>query len=606
MFYPQLFRSGKIGTMEVKNRIVMPAMEVLAAGFSGEMSDTLIRYYEERAKAGVGLIITAYASVDDEYCQSFEGAQLKLTHPKHISGMSKLARTIHKYDAKVMVQIYMAGRQAVPSKITGKRMIASSAVGYSLHDQIPEEMTKEEIHKSIEKFGKSAKYLQDAGIDGVEVLAAGGYLITQFLSPYTNKRTDEYGGSFENRMRFLMEIIEEIRRQCGKNFPLIVRFCGDEFTEGGYGLDEGIRIAKALEQAGVDALSVNNANQECRYRIIEPTTIKAGWKSYIAKAITDAVEIPVIATNVIKMPEEAEQFLEEGVMDFAAVGRANFADPQWAKKAREGRPEDIRPCIGCLHCLDEQAKFRVSGCAVNTVSVREQEFPEVKRDLEGKEVVVIGAGPAGMEAAMLCKKRGADVTVFEKKGYIGGDAALGARTPDKEVLGRLSTFYETQAKKLGLRIKLNTEATKEKIAACHPYAVFAATGGSAVIPPIKGIQEVPYLTIEQALSEKNIGKNQNIVVVGGGMTGIETAEHYAVRGNRVTIIEMQDCLAPEVNVDSKVTVLKNLKEKQARILLKHKLIELKQGQVIAQNLENGQNVEIEADQIKKNRLSGME
>mgnify|MGYP000688883049 FL=1 len=174
MFYPQLFRSGKIGTMEVKNRIVMPAMEVLAAGFSGEMSDTLIRYYEERAKAGVGLIITAYASVDDEYCQSFEGAQLKLTHPKHISGMSKLARTIHKYDAKVMVQIYMAGRQAVPSKITGKRMIAPSAVGYSLHDQIPEEMTKEEIHKSIEKFGKSAKYLQDAGIDGVEVLAARG------------------------------------------------------------------------------------------------------------------------------------------------------------------------------------------------------------------------------------------------------------------------------------------------------------------------------------------------------------------------------------------------------------------------------------------------
>lgn len=597
MNYPHLFEPGRIGSMEVKNRIVMPALEVLGSGYNGEMSDLLIRYYEERAKAGVGLIVTAYASVDEEFCPSFEGAQLKLTHPRHISGMSRLARTIHKYDSKVWVQIYMAGRQAVPSSITGKRMVAPSSIGYSLHDQIPEAMTIEEIHAAVKKFGTAAKYLQDAGIDGVEVLAAGGYLINQFLSPYSNKRTDEYGGSYENRVRFLLEIIQEIRERCGRRFPISVRFCGDEFTEGGYGLDEGVRIAKTLEAAGVDCLSVNNANQEKRYLIIEPTTIKAGWKSYIAKTIKEAVSIPVIATDVIKMPDEAERFLTEGVMDFAAVGRANFADPEWARKAYEGRPEDIRPCIGCLYCLDQQALFCTSGCAVNTRSVREQEFPEPKRDLTGKNIAVIGAGPAGMEAAIVCAQRGAEVTVFEKHGFMGGDAELATRTPDKEVMKRLIRFYETQAKKFGIHVHLNTEGTVERVMAVNPYAVFVAVGGRTFIPPVKGVDEVSYLTADDALAEGYHVEGKKVAVVGGGMTGIEIAENYAVMGNDVTVVEMQGQLAPEANRDSKVTVLENFEKYGTKVLTSHALEELKEDRIIVENMENGEHVEIKADII---------
>lgn len=352
MRYEKLFTPGKIGSLTIPNRIVYPALEILGAGFNGEMSEDLISYYEARAKAGVGLIITAYASVDEEFSQSFEGSQLKLTHARYTSAMSKLARTIHKYDTKVMVQIYQAGRQAVPTKVSGKKIVAPSPIGYSLHDQIPEEMTKAEIQRSVQKFVRAARILQDAMIDGVEILAAGGYLINQFLSPYSNQRTDEYGGSFDNRLRFLKEIITEIRQACGPNFPISVRFSADEFIEGGYGLEEGVKIAQALEVLGVDCISVNNANQERRYYIIEPTTIKSGWKSYIIKAIKEAVNIPVIATNVIKMPSQAEEYLAEGLMDFAAVGRGNFADAEWAKKAREDREEDIRPCIGCLYCLD--------------------------------------------------------------------------------------------------------------------------------------------------------------------------------------------------------------------------------------------------------------
>ncbi|WP_195267687.1 NAD(P)/FAD-dependent oxidoreductase [Eubacterium sp. 1001713B170207_170306_E7] len=591
----KLFESGKIGNVTIKNRIVMPAMEVLAAGFNGEMTDGLIRYYEERAKAGVGLIVTAYASVDDVFSQSFAGAQLRVTDARHTSGMSRLARTLHKYDCRVLVQIYQAGRQAVPTAVTGKRMIAPSPIGYSLHDQVPEEMTREEIKRSVEKFVFSARILKDAMIDGVEILAAGGYLINQFLSPYSNQRTDEYGGSFENRFRFLREVVEAVRRACGADFIISVRFSADEFTEGGYGLEEGVRIARALEEIGVDCLSVNNANQESRYYIIEPIGFKPGWKSYITKAVKDAVAVPVIATNAIKMPEEAERFLAEGIMDYAAVGRANFADAHWAQKAAKGRSSDIKPCIGCLYCLDQTAAFRQSTCAVNPEAVRENEFPEHSADMTGRTIAVVGAGPAGMEAAILMKKRGARVVVFEKQDHVGGASELGSRTPDKEPLKLLAGYYAAQAEKLGIDLRLETEGTPEAIRSLNPYAVFVATGARPFIPKVDGLETVAYKTVGEALAPDFKINGKRVTVIGGGMTGCEVAEHFARMGNTVTLVEMQDKLAPEVCRDNLFTVLKNLKAQNADILMETQLLKASPGSVVVRNLRTGEEQSIGTD-----------
>lgn len=595
MCYPHLLAPGKIGTLSLKNRIVQGPAELQAAGFNGEMSDDYIAFYEASAKAGTGLIITAYASVDDEFSQSFAGCQLKLTDRRHCAGLSKLARRVHKYDTKVIVQAYMAGRQAVPTEITGKRMVAPSPLGYSWHNQIPEEMTIEEIHGAVKKFGRAAVILQDSGIDGIEILAAGGYLINQFLSPKSNIRTDEYGGSFENRTRFLKEVVEEIRRVCGPDYTIGIRFTADEFLDGGYGLEEGVQFAKYFEALGVDYLNINNSNQEKRYYIIEPIGISTGWKSYIIKAIKKAVSIPVLAANVIKLPSQAEQFLAEGLMDYAVMARAFLADPEWSCKAIEGREEDIKPCIGCLYCLEQTGKFRRSICAVNPKLIRDDEFPDLGSDLTGKKIVVAGAGPAGMEAAIGCAKRGAAVTVYEKAGQIGGAAASGAKIPNKAPLQMLVNYYVSMADKLGINVRLNTEATAEQIIAEAPYAVFTACGAAArTIPELEPDGEQIF-TMDTVLTCGLTFENKNVAVIGGGMNACEVAEYCAVNGSRVTQVVRRDVLARDVDLDCLVPVQKHLTAAGGMLLVNHKPLSLANGELLTEDTKDGSKLAVPAD-----------
>ena len=597
MKYPHLFTPGKIGSMTVKNRIVQGPAELQASGYNGEMSDDYIAFYESSAKAGTGLIITAYASVDDEFSQSFAGCQLKVTDKKHTAGLSKLARRVHKYDAKVFVQIYMAGRQAVPTEITGKRIVAPSPIGYSWHNQIPEEMTIEEIHGAVKKFGRAASILKDAGIDGAEILAAGGYLINQFLSPKSNQRTDEYGGSFENRTRFVREVVEEIRRQCGKDFVISIRFTADEFLDGGYTLEDGVRFAKFFEEIGADCLNINNSNQEKRYYIIEPIGMNTGWKSYIIKAIKEAVSIPVLATNVTKLPCQAEQFLAEGLMDYAVMARAFMADPEWSRKARLGKDKEIKPCIGCLYCLEQTGKFRRSTCAVNPRLIRDDEFPEHEKDLVGKKIVVVGAGPAGMEAAIGCAKRGASVTVYEKADRIGGAAANGAKSPNKAPLQMLVDYYGTMANKLGIDVRLNTEVTAEQIVVEAPYAVFTACGSVARTMPELTPDGERVFTMDEVLTKELKFAGKNVAVIGGGMNACEVAEYCALNGGKVTQIVRRDVLAQDVDPDCLFPVKEHMAEAGASLLVNHRPLSLGNGTLLTEDTKDGSKLEVPVDVV---------
>ena len=595
MCFPHLLAPGKIGTLTLKNRIVQGPAELQASGFNGEMSDDYIDFYEESARAGTGLIITAYASVDDEFSQSFAGCQLKLTDRRHCAGLSKLARRVHKYGAKVIVQAYMAGRQAVPTEITGKRMVAPSPLGYSWHNQIPEEMTREEIHGAVRKFGRAASILQDSGIDGIEILAAGGYLVNQFLSPKSNIRTDEYGGSFENRTRFVREVVEEIRRVCGPDFTLGIRFTVDEFLDGGYGLAEGVEFARFFESLGVDYLNINNSNQEKRYYIIEPVGMDTGWKSYIIEAVKKAVSIPVLATNVIKTPEQAEAFLAAGLMDYAVMARAFLADPEWSRKAIEGRTEEVRPCIGCLYCLEQTAKFRRSICAVNPTLLRRDEFPDRGHDLAGKKILVVGAGPAGLEAAIGCRRRGALVTVYEKSDKPGGALLLAAAIPHKEPLRQLADYYAAMARRLEIPILLGTEITAEEILAQQPYAVFLAVGAESRVIPGLEPDGSRIFTMDEVLSRRLTFPGKNVAVIGGGMNACEMAEYCALSGSRATQVVRRSCMSANVDPDCLFPPLHHLAEAGGTVLYSHRPVKLADGALTVEHSETGVQDSVPAD-----------
>ena len=394
-----------------------------------------------------------------------------------------------------------------------------------------------------------------AGVDAVELHGTHGYLIQQFLSPNTNLRTDEYGGSFENRMRFLAEIIQGIRLYCGRDYPLIVRLSADEMYAKigqpgkGYDLETGKKIAKRLEELGVDAIDVSCACYDAYNYWLEPTSFEPGWRAYLAKAIKETVSIPVMAANFIRSPEQAERQLAEGYQDFVGSARNFICDPEWAKKAQQGHPEKIRRCIGCLHCIRSFiANATVGGvgeCALNVAVGIEKEYAELPQDGKGKQTVVIGAGPAGLSAAITLARRGFSVTVLEKEKTAGGQVNVAAAGPHKDKLGWCIEDLSTEAKDLGVRFVFDTEATADIIAAMQPYAVVLAAGGTPLRPrSIPGIAMENVFTAPQILTGEVKLTGKKVAVIGSGLTGLETTEALNESGNDVTVVEMAKTVAP--------------------------------------------------------------
>lgn len=589
MTHNNLFEKGFIGKLELKNRVIMPAMGTMLATADGEISDNQIAYFEERAKGGVGLIITEVTSV--EYSLGKAGScHPRVDDNKFIPGLQRLADTIHKYGTKIFMQLHHAGRASNSMLTNGKQIVAPSPIACKVINEIPRELTIEEIKDLIQSFILGALRCKMAGIDGVELHGAHGYLINQFLSPYSNQRADEYGGSFENRMRFAKDIIEGIKKVCGKDFPVTIRLSIDEFVDGGIDINEGIKIAKYMESVGVDAINASCGIYETMPTVMEPITYGEGWRVYLAETIKNHVDIPVIAVGVIRDPKFANSILKNNQADFVAIGRGNIADPQWVEKSINGRESEIRKCISCLYCVDGAFMGHHIECAINPCAGRELEFKNFQRIYDNRKVVVIGGGPSGLEAARICALRGYNVVLFEKNNQLGGQLNFANKPNGKSKINWLIDFELNQLIKLGVDIKLGIEATVSNIKDEKPYAVFVATGSTPLVPNIDGINNKNVYSAEDILTGKLNPKDKNIAIIGAGMTGSETAMLLSSNGNKVYLIDMCPEVASGAGIINKMDIVKHLLEYNVEFLTSHKLKKISEDKIILHNLDK--NVEV--------------
>ncbi|HNV56252.1 MAG: FAD-dependent oxidoreductase [Smithella sp.] len=640
MRYPLLFSEGRIGSVILRNRVVLPPLEVGMANFDGTPSEQLIAYYEERAKNGLGLLMTGITRVNERHGAGLP-RQLAMTSDRHIEPFARMVERIHRHGTKIFCQLHHPGRQSnslmigswplmerigrfwpgywkyffklVPAAEkfakTGlvPAVVAPSAVACEYSRQRTRALSKREIRSLIKDFIQAARRVQLASGDGVELHAAHGYLIQQFLSPRTNRRTDEYGGSFENRMRFILEIIRGIRGHCGPDFPVVVRLAVDEYYRSigkpgeGIELAQGVEIAKCLEQAGVDAIDVSSATYETMNYWLEPASFEPGWRRNLARAVKEKVKIPVLAANVIRSPEQAEAQLQEGCQDFVCLGRPHLADPAWSRKAALGRGEDIRRCISCLWCfesfLTNAAKGETLECAVNPRLGRERETAEPLRNGAGRVVVIIGAGPAGLSAAGILGLRGFKPIVLEKSAFVGGQLQLANKPPKKDKINWCFTDLQHDALKNGAEIRFNTEATPESVKALDPYAVVVATGAKAVVPPVEGVHLPHVCTVTEILNGSVRLKNQRVAVIGSGMTGLETAEKLAEEGNRVLVVEMMDQIAPGAHPQHVDDILPRLKACSTDFIVGHKLVKISADVIFLESTAGGKRREEKADAV---------
>ena len=596
--YEKLFSEGKIGNCTIRNRIVMEPMGHHLADVNGETNDRTVAFYAERAKGGVGLIITEVVRVNDEHGMADLG-QMSLAKDERMGGIKKLADAVHGYGGKIFLQLHHPGNQGFCELNGNEPMRTPSGVMSHATNQPCRAMTVEEIHELEQDFAAAAKRAKDCGIDGVELHGAHGYLINQFLSPYTNKRTDEYGGSTENRMRFILEIYDAIREVCGPDYPVIARISVDEFLsmnglDDGLKLEEGVQICKKLAEHGLDAIDVSAGIYETMNVSWEPAGYAQGWKSYLAKAVKEAVDVPVFCTSVIRDPGFAEKLLEDGTCDFIGSARQNFADPDWPNKAKEGRANEIRKCVSCLNCMECLFSADQTGipaqCAINIRAGDELKYKDLKKDGAGRVVAVLGAGPAGLEAARILAMRGFKPVVFEAKDRVGGQLEYANKPPKKDKLTWLIDYYKSQIEKYDIEVRLNTPATAEALKELNPYKVFASTGSVPVMPrSIPGIDGPNILTTTQILTGEVKLSGEKVCVVGSGMTGIETADLLAEQGNSILLYEMLPDIGPGIFFQNLMDVMGRLNQHDVKMFPGHKLVCLK---------ENSAEFEVVADGSK--------
>ncbi|MDY6964895.1 MAG: FAD-dependent oxidoreductase [Halobacteriota archaeon] len=575
----KLFEPIKIGNMELKNRIVMPAMGL---GYTGKR---LINFYVPRAKGGVGFIVigpTAVNKGNPSIVNAFDD--------KNIPGLKKLADAIQENGSKAALQLWHPGRYGFS---TAKLVSASDIPAPIFTKAKPKALTIPEIIEIEDEFADGALRVKKAGFDAVEILGGTGYLISQFLSARTNKRTDEYGGDLENRMKFFLEIIEKVRAKIG-DLPLLCRISGDEFVEGGNTHSDQKIIARALEDAGVDALNVNVGWHESRVPQMTMSVPRGGFV-HLAQGIKEVVDIPVIASHRINDPILADNIISEGKVDMVAMARALIADPELPNKAKEGRFEEIRPCIACLQgCFDNVFKARAVTCFMNAMAGKEEDW-KIGAAESPKKIVVVGGGPAGMEAARVAALRGHNVTLYEKD-RLGGQLNLAAMPPGRGEFKNVPTYYSTQLKKLGVDIK-QKEANAGLIMGENPDVVVIATGSTPAIPDLEGVNEAIKegyaVTAHEILGGEDSG--DTVVIMGGGGIGVETALYLSDKGKNVTLVEMLKRVGSDIGSSTRWTRMAALSDLNVNVMKETKAMGITDGKLIVE--KDGKREDIKADTI---------
>lgn len=599
----KLFEPCRIGSLELKNKLIMAPMSC-NLGENGFVTDRMIRFFEERAKGGVGLITIGDGIVDTPLGNNVKES-LAIDDDKYIPYLRRLVDSVKTYGSKTCLQLSHAGRRAGRvSKVgylditRGLIPVAPSSIPHPVVGQIvPKELTHEEIEEIVEKFGEASRRAIEAGFDAIGLHCAHMYLCGQFLSPWANKRTDEYGRNFEGRLRFVQEVIERIRKKNGQNYPIIVRMNGQE-PDGGNSLEDIRRIAQRFEKIGADAIHVSVGfaapiRTPGSFPSVTPMRAPDGCIVPLAEGIKKGVSIPVIAVNKIGDIDLAERILQDGKADLIAMGRPLIADPYLPLKGMEGRKDEIVPCIfccqGCIqNVLDRDEPIT---CTVNPLAAREGEI-RVNPATERKKVAVIGGGPGGLMAAKVLAERGHKVTLYEKESELGGQLKVGSIPPGKKDILKLKQYLVDSVKKTGVMIQTGEYIEPEVIEKIKSDAVIMAIGGKPIIPLIPGIESNHVVFAKDVL----LGKSEvgdSVVIIGGGQVGLEVAEHLAERDKRITVIEILDELAGGMPSLAKLPLLCRLEELGVTIWIKSEVKEIQDREVVVQYKGSKRSVKVD-------------